>query len=142
VVVHGPAILGRATGIVVGLRCVFAHADGLLLPVVLHASGVQAEAAGKQRHRPRSGDALQDHGSMLAVHVRADDRAGPADPSRTTGSARPDSFWLEATYWLDVLPSDRQLHLTVAWPQVGMPESQTVLTLDPLDDVLERVLPL
>lgn len=34
------------------------------------------------------------------------------------------------------------LHLTVAWPQAGLPESQTVLTLDPLDDVRERVLSL
>ncbi|MCI2238033.1 hypothetical protein MO973_38250 [Paenibacillus sp. TRM 82003] len=47
-VVHGPVVLARATGIVAGLRCVFAHTGGLLLPVVLRAGGVQAEAAARQ----------------------------------------------------------------------------------------------
>ena len=47
-VVHGPVVLGRAPGIVAGLRCVFGHTDGLWLPFVLRAEGVQAEAAFRQ----------------------------------------------------------------------------------------------
>lgn len=61
VVVHGPAILSRSPGIVLGLRCVFAQPGGLLLPTVVRAAGVQAEAAQRRfSQRPGSGDTVSE----------------------------------------------------------------------------------
>ena len=149
-VVHGPVILARATGIVAGLRCVFGHSGGLLLPVVLHASGVQAEAAFRQTSsrresmiqagEPDRGQAPSQ--SLPQVHVGVNERLGVADPSRSTRSAGKDAFEMQANYWIGELPRDRQVRIGVAWPQAGLPQSQIVITLDDLEDLLGRVLPL
>lgn len=41
----GAVVLARATGIVAGLRCVFAHTGQLHLPCTPRATGVQADAS-------------------------------------------------------------------------------------------------
>jgi hypothetical protein len=142
-VVHGPVLLGRSPGIAAGLRCVFAHPGGLLLPFVLRASGVQAEAAGR-RTFSRAGDERRaaDPWSGVTLHVEVDGVAGSADPANQESSGSAESFTLESTYWIDRLPRDRRLRLTVAWPQAGLAESTTDLQLDDLGGLGDRVLPL
>ena len=145
-VVHGPVVLGRAPGIVAGLRCVFAHTGGLLLPFVLRATGVQAEAAARQTFGHLQGPVTDpgdtSPGSTPAVFVEVGDRAGRADSSGGPSSGGEDGFEMEARYWIGEIPRDGRLRITVAWPQAGLPESRTVLTLDGLDDLSARVLPL
>ncbi|PRY12493.1 hypothetical protein [Kineococcus rhizosphaerae] len=132
-VVHGPVVLARAPGIVAGLRCVFAHTDGLWLPFVLRAEGVQAEAATRQSfsgHLP-----LDETGpgtwSEPVVAIGVDGDEGFADASRSSGGGGEDSFDLDAGYWVDRVPSDGRLTVTVSWPQAGLPETRTDLVLSP-----------
>ncbi|WP_432571277.1 hypothetical protein [Kineococcus sp. SYSU DK005] len=145
-VVHGPVVLARATGIVAGLRCVFAHTGGLLLPFVLRARGVQAEAACRQTFGhlrepgPDGGGAVS--WSLPQVHVEVDGLAGFADSSGGPSSGGDDDFEMQARYWIDRLPRDGRLGIGVAWPRAGLPESRTVLELGDLGDLHERVLPL
>ncbi|MGI4896130.1 MAG: hypothetical protein ACRYF3_13560 [Janthinobacterium lividum] len=47
VIAHGPLVLARAEGIVAALRCVFAHPDGLHLPLVLRADAERASDLGR-----------------------------------------------------------------------------------------------
>ncbi len=150
-VVHGPVILARANGIVAGLRCVFGHSGGLLLPVVLRATGVQAEAAFRQtssrRRRSMTQAGTTDSGqapsqSLPQVQVGVNERTGIAESSSSTRSASKDAFEMQAHYWIGELPRDRLVRISVAWPQAGLPQSQIVITLDDLEDLPDRVLPL
>lgn len=143
VIVHGPVVLARASGIVVGLRCVFAHTGGLHLPFALRATGVQAEAAGRQTFRRSV--ALEDVGpgtsSRPLLHIAVDDLSGEAI---STGgiSGSEDTFAVDTSVWVDRVPTDGRVVLTVGWPQAGLPETRTVLLLEGLDDYLERIRPL
>ncbi|MGY1845380.1 hypothetical protein [Modestobacter sp. SYSU DS0875] len=139
-VVHGPVLLARSPGIAAGLRCVFAHPGGLHLPMVVHAVGVQAEAAGR-RTFPRPGAERQPWSGLL-VRLTVDDVTGPADPVGPTSSGSIDSFRSEGSYWAGALPRDGRLTLTVGWPAAGLAETTTVLHLGPLDDVADRVVSL
>lgn len=146
VVVHGPAVLARSPGIAVGLRCVFAHPTGLHLPLLVRARDVQAEAAsrwsfprGPRDDRPATGG---EPWSGLQVGLELNGRTGTVDAGRTTSSGGADSFRSEVTCWIGELPEDGRLRLTVGWPQAGLAETTTVLELDGLQDLGERVLPL
>lgn len=144
-VVHGPVVLARAPGIVAALRCVFAHPTGLSLPFVLRAEGVQAEAAGRQSRWGGVDEDGPQGWSEPVLAVRVGGHEGFVDASQASGSGSDDAYDLDATYWVDVLPEDvagpsgdPRLELTVSWPQAGLPETTTVLTLRPWtsEDVL------
>lgn len=146
-IVHGPVILARATGIAAGLRCIFAHPGRLLLPLVVRANGVQAEAASRQSFRrgrhatAASGVGLSTStGSDPQLHVSLNERSGFADVSQNERSGGDDGFDLEASYWIDEYPRDGRVHVVLAWPQAGLPETSTVLTLEGLDDAAQRIL--
>ncbi|GAB3464046.1 hypothetical protein AB1207_12050 [Kineococcus endophyticus] len=133
-VVHGPVVLARAPGIVAALRCVFAHSEGLSLPFVLRAEGVQAEAASRQSQWGAVDEDGPQGWSEPVVVVRVGKHEGFADPAQARGSAGDDAYDLDANFWIDVLPdelSGNRLELTVSWPQAGLPETTTVLTLRP-----------
>jgi hypothetical protein len=132
VIAHGPVILARASGIVAGLRCVFAYPQGIELDFVLRASGVQADVAS---HQVRDTAGAQ-------VHVRVDQREGLACPTGgpiTSGNGR---FAWHTRYWIDQIPSDGLVHIRVAWPQAGLPETESTLTLNDLRGLDTRVLSL
>ena len=74
-------------------------------------------------------------------------RRGGRDPGgRRRGdqesSGTADDFSLEGTFWIDRLPRDGRLRLTVAWPEAGLAENTTVLALDDLDGLGDRVVAL
>ncbi|MGY1747726.1 hypothetical protein [Modestobacter sp. SYSU DS0511] len=139
-VVHGPVLLARSPGIAAGLRCVFAHPGGLHLPIVVRATGVQAEAAGRRTFPRRKGEPQSWSGLLVTLTV--DGVTGPADPVGPTSSGSIDSFRSEGSYWAGALPRDGRLTLTVGWPAAGLAETTTVLHLGPLDDVADRVVSL
>ena len=64
--------------------------------------------------------------------------ASPAGEARwldayaATSSATEDSYRLEAAYWLTPLPADGLLTLVCAWPEIGLPETQTDIILPDL----------
>jgi hypothetical protein len=54
------------------------------------------------------------------------------DAYASTSSGTEDSYRLEAAYWLTPLPVDGLLTLVCAWPEIGLPESQTDIVLPDL----------
>jgi len=135
-VVHGPALLARQVGITVGLRCVFAHPDGLHIPLVLAARGEPADRAGSVRFgRVESSPILQLTATMNG-------RSGPVDSTQTEGRGGTGTFDQRSTYWINALPEDGRLRLSVAWPEIGLAETITDLLLGDLDDLEDRVIPL
>ena len=54
------------------------------------------------------------------------------DAYASTSSSTEDSYRLEAAYWLTPLPVDGLLTLVCAWPEIGLPESQTDIVLPDL----------
>lgn len=139
-IAHGPVVLARSPGIVAGLWCVVAQTGGLSLPFVLRAAGVQAEAASRQSTSHRL--ALEDAGpgtfSEPRVGIRVGDAEGLADASQATSSGGDDAYDLDANFWIDALPADGRVVVTVSWVQAGLAESRTELRLRPWtgDDVL------
>ncbi|MFD0483021.1 hypothetical protein ACFQ46_10480 [Kineococcus sp. GCM10028916] len=138
--VHGPVVLARSPGIVAGLRCVFAYTDGVSLPFVLRAEGVQAEAANRQSFSGQT--SLDEIGpgtsSWPSVAVQIGDHEGLVDASQAGGSSSDDVYDLDANFWIDALPADGRVVVTVSWVQAGLAESRTELRLRPWtgDDVL------
>jgi len=145
VVVHGPALLAQAPDIAAGLRCVWARPEGLLLPVLVQARGVHADAASRQTFGgsdPTSPDGGADDviGSAVRVVARVRDREVELDSAHGTASAGDDDFTAEAAYWLAGVPDDDLLHLVVSWPEAGLPETTTTLRLEGLHDLDARAL--
>jgi hypothetical protein len=140
--VHGPVLLARSPGIAAGLRCVFAHPGGLHLPLVLHAEGVQAEAAVRRTFPTAGGTAEVDPWSGPVLTVELDGETRTADAGGQESSGGSDAFDLAASYWIGRLPHDGTLRLTLAWPQAGLTRSTATLRLGDLADVASRVVPL
>jgi hypothetical protein len=141
-VVHGPVLLARSPGIAAGLRCVFAHPGGLHLPLVLHAEGVQAEAAGRRTFPPPGGASGRDSWSGPVLTVELDGESRTADAGSQESSGGSDAFDMAAAYWIGRLPRNGVVTLTFAWPQAGLSGGTVTLQLGDLTDVAARVVPL
>ena len=74
-----------------------------------------------------------DEGDLLRLGV-ATPAAGTRwlDAYASTSSGTEDSYRLEVAYWLTPLPVDGLLTLVCAWPEIGLPESQTDILLPDL----------
>lgn len=135
-VVHEPTLLARGQGIAVGLRCVFAHPNGLHLPLVLAARGEPADLAGG------AGFGHPDSPSRLLLTATVNGKRGLVEPVATSGSGGSGRFDSRQAYWISELPNDGLLRLVVSWPQIGLPGTATDLQLRDLEDLEHRVLPL
>lgn len=141
-VVHGPVLLSRAKDVAAGLRCVWAHPEGLWLPLVVQARGVHAEAA-VRRSFDRTGAGDPPHAGLgvgLRLVVGVGDRTGIAEALGGSSSGGDDDFTSEPHYWVGDLPRDGVLRVGVSWPEVGLPETQTTLCLEGLADLAGRVI--
>ncbi|MDQ1288598.1 MAG: hypothetical protein QG622_2164 [Actinomycetota bacterium] len=144
-VVHGPVIIARSPGVVVGLRCVFAYPEGLRLPVVVVATGVHAEAAQRQRGYWGSpdGDLGEPPGSSwLLLDVQVNGKEGEVEPFAEADSTGEDRHVQESEYWIGELPDDGTLRLGAAWPQVGLAPSAVTLALPGLREAAATAIPL
>ena len=140
VLVHGPLLLAQAPGVSIRLEHVRAHRDGVMLHLLLHASGVHAEAAKRQMiDKPREpldpDGGRADLGSQLVLHVELNDLSDRVHHQQRGGHYSEDStgeahFTMDADYWIDELPHDGRMRLTTSWVQVGLPEASTLLMLD------------
>jgi hypothetical protein len=54
------------------------------------------------------------------------------DAYESSSSKAEDQYRLEAAYWLTPLPGDGLLTLVCAWPEIGLPETQTDIILPDL----------
>lgn len=144
--VHGPLVLGRGTGVVVGVRCVFGHPTGLHLPTVIVASGVHAQAAQRQsghQYLPTGYQPSEPPGwSYLELRAELNGRSGEMQPFASTSSSNEDSYYQEANYWIEELPADGVLRLSVAWPRVGLDPSTVVVTMQGLPEAVRGAIPL
>jgi hypothetical protein len=138
-VVHGPLVLAAGIGVAVGLRCVFAHQTGLHLPLVVLATGVHAEAAGRQTGQPagpRGHRPSEPPGwSHLQVWGELNGRVGEMEPFSSSCSSGLDRYTEQAEYWIGDLPRDGVLRLNVGWPHIGLDPATTTLQLDPPDQI-------
>ncbi|GIJ51947.1 hypothetical protein Val02_88330 [Virgisporangium aliadipatigenens] len=143
-VVHGPALLGRATGVAVGIRCVFGYPGGLAFTVVLCATGVHGEAAARQHgyHAPPGPVPLPPRLSELTIEAEVNGIPGPVGTGSGQSYWRDERFWSESHCFVDVLPTDGRLVLMARWVQVGLPRSRTELTLNGLDGLAGNVIAL
>ncbi|MFD0483202.1 hypothetical protein ACFQ46_11405 [Kineococcus sp. GCM10028916] len=163
VIAHGPLILAHTPGITVGLRCIYAHPSGLHLPLVLRAYGERIPAAAAwsygnvRRYReaaPGTFDARantfrtpKDTGevpySVPQLVVEVNDVRGVANTTGALHASDDEQVWgRDAAYWISDLPRDGLLSISLSWPQVGLPETQTDLTLTGIEDLASKVLPL
>ncbi|GAB3600402.1 hypothetical protein GCM10027586_02980 [Kineococcus gypseus] len=163
VIAHGPLVLARAEGIAAALRCVFAHPDGLHLPLVLRADVARAgdlarwsygtvrrfrSSAGRQQNEEDG--ALSYSAPELIAHVNGRSgllaTTGPLhagdEEGEGTGRGGAHVHGLDASYWIGELPHDGVLELGFAWPQAGLAPTSTTVRLAGLEDLAERVVPL
>jgi hypothetical protein len=140
VIVHGPAIVARSTGIAFAVRCIFAHSDGLILDFVLRASGVQAEAACRQTFRARP-DRPSIEGSEPAVFLEGGGhRVDVCSYGESSAEGGGETFRAERNLGVSILPPDGTITLTASWPEAGLAEGSVTLTLEIPDDLDSRVL--
>lgn len=128
------------------VRCVLARPGGLELDLVLHAVGVQAEAAARQsfgeRERgPRRSDGSPSawSGSELDLAIEIDGRRAVVHPFEQSTSGGEDEYSSELRVAVGTLPADGQVTLIASWPQAGLAEGVVTLTLASLDALEDRV---
>jgi hypothetical protein len=134
----------------VAVRCIFASPAGLEIDLVLHAVGVQAEAAGRQSfggyvpHTRAAGETIDAWrgGSEPVVVIEVDGRRATAYPYEQSSGGGDDHFDSELHVAIPELPSDGLITVTVSWPQAGLAEGSRTLTLGSLDDLATRVVSL
>jgi len=162
VIAAGPVVLARAEGIAAALRCVFAHPDGLHLPLVLRADAQRVGDLGRWSYgrlrrysgsarRPGQQDAESAYSAPeLSVEINGrrgwvatDDPLHASDVEGAgTGPGGALIYGKDASYWIGELPADGVLRLSFAWPQAGLASTSTTVRLCGLEDLAERVVPL
>ncbi|WP_432573199.1 hypothetical protein [Kineococcus sp. SYSU DK005] len=160
--VHGPCVLSTGPGIGIGLRCAFAHLDGLLLSIEVKATGQAARNAHDSDSLPRSGRSglrpsrtlpyssarlsvpasaagtTPDGQPWLRLEHHSDRRAHTARRSSGDDPGTP-AYVQDLDLWWPDLPADARLPLEAGWPELGAPMTTTVLVLENLDDLAEKV---
>ena len=101
------------------------------------AAGPGVGAAAAQRPPARAQARIErrylpsfDEGDVLRLGITTP--AGETrwlDAYESTSSATGDHYRLEAAYWLSPIPVDGLLSLICAWPEIGLPETQTDIIL-------------
>lgn len=89
---------------------------------------LRKRVAADQRHLPRfeEGDRLR-----LAVAPAAGE-PNWLDAYQSTSASTQGRYRLESSYWVTPLPADGLLTLVCAWPEIGLPEALTDITLPQL----------
>jgi hypothetical protein len=159
---HGPRILSQGPGIGLGLRCAFAYLDGLLLSIEVKATGQAAQDASESGFRPRSGRSgrqprprlpesaprfsvpasaagLTPDGQLWLTLSHHYSSSGPVARSASNGDPGALAYVQDVDLWWPNLPEDARLPLEAGWPELGAPMTTTVLTLENLDNLHERV---
>jgi hypothetical protein len=155
VVVHSGVMLARSQDVVAALRRITAFPTGLALDAVVVARAVHAEAAARREreatsHREAESAERQDRlrrrvvmeqrhlpqfeeGDRLRIAV-APPAAEPQwlDAYQSSSARTQGRYRLEASYWVTPLPADGLLTLVCAWPEIGLPEALTDITLPEL----------
>ncbi|NAZ74313.1 hypothetical protein GTQ99_02585 [Kineococcus sp. T13] len=139
VLAHGRMPLSRGQGISAELHHLQAHAQGLMLHLVLRADGVYAEAAKRQLTprpmMPRRDAAPDGDGPTAAadssplLHIEVNDLVEQVPPQRSEAHGTNDAFEMQAQFWIGELPRDGRVAVAVQWPQAGLPLGGTVLDI-------------
>ena len=146
--IHGPAVIARNTHAVAAIRYVNAHRQGLHLVIAARAQldsrqpASTYEATLAALEQTDDWEPPPDYIGDLRLLITVDDVTGPATSARAESSMNGPYVMIEASYWIDRLPSDQHLILDTSWPMMGIAETHTTLTLDTLDDLDARVLSL
>ncbi|WP_432522815.1 hypothetical protein [Kineococcus sp. SYSU DK006] len=132
--VHGPLLLTRGPGISAELHHVQAHATGLMLHLVLRASGIHAEAAKRQltprRQAPLAPDDREaDAGSQPVLHIEVNGTTHRLPPQLSNAHGDDDSLEMDAQLWIDERPSDGRVAVSAEWPRAGLPLDGAVLDI-------------
>ncbi|ABS03905.1 hypothetical protein Krad_2425 [Kineococcus radiotolerans SRS30216 = ATCC BAA-149] len=158
---HGPCVLSQGPGIGLGLRCAFAYLDGLLLSIEIKAIGQVAQDAyesdfhpsgrsGRQRAPrlprsdphfsvPASAAGLTPDGQLWHRLEHHYSSGGPVARGASGEDPGSPAYLRDLDLWWPKLPEDARLPLEAGWPELGAPMTTTVLALENLDDLYERV---
>ncbi|WP_380176147.1 hypothetical protein ACFEMC_10645 [Kineococcus sp. DHX-1] len=172
VLAHGPALLSTGPEIGIGLRCVFAYPEGLLLSIQVKAIG---RAAGDAREGDRHGTRGGPQGGRRQPR-RPDQRRRPVNAVRlsvitpqtenepppqtapelhhhlhqaahtTRGSCQDEPgapvHIQDIDVWWPALPLRSRLTLQAGWPELSAPLTTTVLELQGLNRLQDSVVSL
>lgn len=136
---HGPRVLARSVGVVVGLRSIVAYSSGRDLAVVAVASGTHAEAMRRQFQAPaeidpETGERRRGEwvGERLQLRALEDSVLQPV-PRRSTAGFHQQENTYRHEYFFEVspLPDTTELPLVTAWPAIGLEPVTTYLELPP-----------
>lgn len=138
-IAHGPRILARDPGLIVGLRSIVAYSSGLDLAIVAIANGVRADAMEQLFQAPAELDPVTGEprrgrwageGRQLQVRALDDAMLQPVPRRHTQGfHQQPDSYRREYLYEISPLPDVTELPLLTAWPALGLAPVTTYLEL-------------
>lgn len=62
-------------------------------------------------------------------------KSGSVDSAQTEGRGGTGRFDQRSSYWIGALPTDGRLRLTVAWVEIGLPETSADVHLQDLTDL-------
>lgn len=139
-IVHGPALLARTSGLIVGLRSIVAFSTGLEISIVVRATGVHAEALARQYRAPAEIDRESSRPNPsskikpgLPMRFSAADDTTEQPVPRSDGEGFADRagelYCRELLYRTSDLPSTTVLRYLVSWPQIGLAETAVALTI-------------
>ncbi|ABS03855.1 hypothetical protein [Kineococcus radiotolerans] len=91
----------------------------------------------------RAAEASSTPYSEPRVVVEVNGLRGVATTTGALHASDDEQVWArDAAYWIGELPRDGMLRITLSWPQGGLPETSSDLTLNGLDNLSSTVLPL
>jgi hypothetical protein len=140
--IHAQAA-GRRQQAATAHRRAAAAAQGEDEAAAQHDSEVAAQregAAAAERHHASQQAAIErrylpsfDEGDVLRLGITTPTgEVRWLDADESSGSETEDHYRLEAAYWLTPLPIDGLLTLVCAWPEIGLPKTQTDIILPDL----------
>lgn len=147
-VAHGPAILARTTGIVVGLRSIFAYSAGLEIALLVSATGSAAELVARQYSASAEIDPItgsrhpaNDLGVGLRFDALDDSTAQPFQRKSTEGFGRdPERYEREFLFYTKELANSSRVQYRIAWPEVGLPTTDVILTLPDVQVLRDNII--
>ncbi|WP_146099645.1 hypothetical protein [Kineococcus xinjiangensis] len=149
-IVHGPALLCAGPGVGMGVRCVFAYPEGLIVSFSVRGVGDAVRLIGYASPTAGTPEVDPDDPGLPLSEVRlaftVDRRhvgltgtpRGRIFSGAMTGDRDPDPvpiYERDLDAWVAPLPRDGRLQVQAGWPEVGLPLSTTILTLHGLDEV-------
>jgi len=154
VVAHGPAVLSSGPDIGIGLRCIFAYPEGLLVSMQIRAVDGAGQLLADMLSHPHAGAPRRPHvpHSWLQLTVLDDGEEMPLTGHHSSGTSisagvtddgvQTAGYDRDVDAWVTGTPARGVLEVRTGWPEVGAPMTTTHLVMEGLTDLATAVEPL